>query len=65
MTVPFDVARQAFVEGNQSAAMQAFMSGQIKVEGDMSKIMTIQSATSNPTPEQQQVQERIREMTAS
>ena len=32
-----------FVEGNQQAAMQAFMGGQIKVEGDMTKLMAMQS----------------------
>ena len=31
-----------FIEGNQQAAMQAFMSGQIKVEGDMTKLMAMQ-----------------------
>jgi hypothetical protein len=65
MTVPFEVAREAFVDGNQQAAMQAFMSGQIKVEGDMGKIMGIQAATASPTAEQQEVQKRIRAMTAS
>jgi hypothetical protein len=42
LTLPYDVARAMFVEGNQQAAMQAFMSGQIKVEGDMSKLMAMQ-----------------------
>jgi putative sterol carrier protein len=32
-----------FVNDDQAAAMQAFMSGQIKVEGDMSKLMAMQS----------------------
>src|SRR5256885_8304461 len=39
LTVPYDVAKKMFVDGDQSSAMQAFMSGQIKVEGDMSKLM--------------------------
>ena len=43
LTVPFDVAKAIFIEQNQSAAMQAFMSGQIKVEGDMSKLMAMQA----------------------
>ena len=42
LTVPYTVARQMFVEGNQQAAMQAFMGGQIKVEGDMTKLMAMQ-----------------------
>ena len=44
LTVPYTVARQMFIEGNQQAAMQAFMSGQIKVEGDMTKLMAMQGA---------------------
>src|SRR5437870_12561068 len=47
--VPFDVAKQMIVEGNQQAAMQAFMQGQIKVEGDMSKLMAMQ-AGGGPAP---------------
>src|SRR5262245_1741610 len=48
LTVPYDVARQMFVEGNQQAAMQAFMSGQIKVQGDMTKLMAMQSQGASP-----------------
>src|SRR5262245_45963246 len=63
LTVPFDVARAMFIDGNQQAAMQAFMSGQIKVEGDMSKLMAMQSA-GGPTPEQQALQEKVKALTA-
>ena len=42
LTVPYDVARKMFVDGDQAAAMQAFMGGKIKVEGDMSKLMAMQ-----------------------
>lgn len=63
LTVPYDVAKAMFVEGNQQAAMQAFMGGQIKVEGDMSKLMAMQSAGA-PGPEQQAFQERLKAITA-
>lgn len=36
--------RRIFLEGDASAGMQGFMTGQLKVEGDMSKIMAMQSA---------------------
>jgi hypothetical protein len=39
------------------------MSGQIKVEGDMSKLMAMQTA-GGPTPEQQAFQEKIKAITA-
>jgi len=48
LTVPYDVAKDMFVNGNQQAAMQAFMSGQIKVEGDMTKLMAMQQQGGNP-----------------
>ncbi len=61
MTVPFDVAKQVFIDGNQQAAMQAFMQGQIKVEGDMSKLMTMQASA--PSASQQQLSERLKAIT--
>lgn len=63
LTVPFDVAKALFIEGNPQAAMQAFMSGQIKVEGDMSKVMAMQAAGA-PSPEQATFQEKIKALTA-
>jgi SCP-2 sterol transfer family len=63
-TVPYDVARQLFVDGKPQAAMQAFMNGQLRIEGDISKIMAVQGAAMSPSPEQRQLQERLREITA-
>ena len=63
LTVPYDVAKAMFIEGNQQAAMQAFMSGQIKVEGDMTKLMAMQ-AGGPPSEEQQAFQAKLRDMTA-
>src|SRR3954454_15851506 len=61
LTVPYDVARKMFVEGDQSSAMQAFMSGQIKVEGDMSKLMAMQGQNSGGDAE---LQKKLQEITA-
>jgi hypothetical protein len=61
LTVPYEVAKDMFVNGNQQAAMQAFMSGQIKVEGDMTKLMAMQSQGANPN--QAKIQERLKEIT--
>lgn len=63
LTIPFDVARKMLVENDQNAAMQAFMGGQIQIEGDMSRVMAMQAA-GPPSPESLQVAQRIREMTA-
>ena len=62
-TVPYDVARRLFVEGDQQAAMEAFMSGQLKVEGDVTKLMAMQSAALAPTPQQLELQKKLREIT--
>jgi len=62
--VPYDISRKMFIERDQAAGMQAFMSGQVKVEGDMGKLMSMQSA-GGPTPQQQELEKRILAMTES
>ncbi|HYZ93856.1 MAG TPA: SCP2 sterol-binding domain-containing protein [Actinomycetota bacterium] len=62
MTVPYEVAKKVFIERDQQAGMQAFMQGQVKVEGDMSKLMAMQ--TIQPSPEELEVQKKIAELTA-
>ena len=44
ITTDYATARALFVDQDQAAAMQAFMSGKVKVEGDMMKIMSMQTA---------------------
>jgi hypothetical protein len=64
LTVPYDVAKAIFIEGNQQAGMQAFMSGQIRVEGDMTKLMAMQAGAGAATPEQQAFQQKLKELTS-
>jgi hypothetical protein len=64
LTVPYEVAKSMFIDGNQQAGMQAFMSGQIKVEGDMTKLMAMQAGGGAPTAEQQAFQAKIKDLTA-
>lgn len=61
ITVPFDVAKALFVKRDQQAAMQAFMSGQIKVTGDMTKLMAMGNAA--PSPEQEAFGQAILDLT--
>ena len=61
LTLPYDVAKAIIVDGNQAMAMQAFMGGQIKVEGDMTKVMALQTA--QPTADQIEFQKRLRDIT--
>lgn len=62
LTVPFPVAKAIFVNGDQQAGMQAFMSGQIRIEGDMSVMMQMQAA-GPPSPQAQTLQQRIKAIT--
>ena len=62
LTIPFPVAVKTFVEGDQQAGMQAFMSGQIKGEGDMAVMMQMQGA-GPPSPEGQALHDRIKAIT--
>ena len=62
LTTPYDVAKALFVKRDQQAAMQAFMSGQIKVQGDMSKLMAMGNAA--PTPEQEAFSQKVLDLTA-
>jgi hypothetical protein len=62
VTVPYDVAKSMFVEGNPQVAMQAFMAGKIKVDGDMTKLMSLQTAGMDPR--QQEIQKRLAALTA-
>ncbi len=62
LTVPYDVAKKMFIEGDQQASMQAFMSGQIQVEGDMAKLMSM-SAGGPPSDDAKKVQDAIAAMT--
>jgi len=62
LKIPYDVARKMMVDGDQSAAMQAFMSGQIQVEGDMTKLMSMQGG-GPPSDAAKKLEEQIRAIT--
>ena len=44
LTTDYDTARTLLVDQDQGAAMQAFLSGRIKIQGDMMKMMAMQSS---------------------
>jgi putative sterol carrier protein len=48
VTLDYATAKAIFVDGNPQAGMQAFMSGKIKVAGDMTKLMAMQSGAADP-----------------
>ena len=44
ISTDYETAQALFVEQDQTIAMQAFMAGKIKVQGDMMKMMAMQTA---------------------
>ena len=48
VTIGYDVAKALLVDMDVQAAMQAFMRGEIKVEGDITKLMALQTAQVDP-----------------
>jgi hypothetical protein len=44
VTTDYATARAIFLEQDPQAGMQAFLSGKVKVEGDMTKMMQMQIA---------------------
>ncbi|MFZ0668456.1 MAG: SCP2 sterol-binding domain-containing protein [Acidimicrobiales bacterium] len=61
VTVDYPTARSILVDGNTQAAMQAFMTGRIKVDGDMSKLLELQSSA--PGPAGAALAQKLREIT--
>ncbi len=52
-----DLAFKILIQNDQAAGMQGFMSGELRVDGDMSKIMALQ--TVQPTEDQKALQAKI------
>jgi putative sterol carrier protein len=61
VTVDYATAKAIFVDQNPQAGMQAFMAGKIKVQGDMTKLMAMQ--TSQPDPAALELGQKIKDMT--
>ncbi len=56
-----DTLRKVFLEFDMMAAMQAFMTGKIKVQGDMAQLMSLQTA--RPSQEQKDLFKKVLNMT--
>ncbi len=63
LTTDWETARKIFVDQDQAAGMQAFMSGKVKVQGDMMKMMAMQ--TSMPSDDiAKQIATEIKDITS-
>jgi hypothetical protein len=61
LCVPYDVAHKMFVGRDRGVAVQAFMMGRIKVEGDLGPLMTLQGT--RDTPQSRELLDRITAIT--
>ena len=48
LSTDMETARAVFVDNNPAAGMQAFMSGKVRIQGDMTKLMMAQGQGGNP-----------------
>ena len=64
VTVDYDTAKAILVEGNPQAGMQAFMAGKVRVEGDMAKLMALQTFARGRRFERRELAARLRDITA-
>lgn len=65
MTMDYATARAAFADADQAAVMQAFMTGRVKVEGDMAKLMLMQAQQAQAGPLALEAMARVKEITAA
>jgi len=63
VTVDYETAKAILVEGNPQAGMQAFMAGKVRVEGDMAKLMMLQSTPAAADPRAAELAQRLRDIT--
>ena len=64
VTIEYSVAKAILVDQNPQAGMQAFMSGRIRVEGDMAKLMALQAAPVAGDSSAAEMANRLKEITA-
>lgn len=65
LTMPFAVARKLFVDGDQGAAVRAFASGQIKVDGDTGELMKLQESAVADGPQARSLVKKLTALTSS
>lgn len=67
ITTDYETAKALFVDQNPAAAMQAFMSGKIRVQGDLTKLLALQDVAGTGSAEDgllvKEVAERVKAIT--
>lgn len=62
LTLGVDLARKIFIEADTAAGVQAFLTGEIKVDGDLAQLVAMQ--TVEPSAPQQRLTQQIAAITA-
>jgi hypothetical protein len=62
LTMPYEIARNLFVERDQQIAVEAFMAGRIRIEGEIGPLMRLRQPRDD-TPQSRELKDRIREIT--
>jgi len=64
VTLDYETAKAVFVDGTMETAMQAFMAGKVRVQGDLPKLIAAVQQQATPlTPEAGEIARRIKEIT--
>ncbi len=64
ITVDYATAKAIFVGLDFTAAMQAFMAGKVKVQGDITKLMALGTPAADPDPKAVAIAKAVRDITA-
>jgi hypothetical protein len=62
LTLSEELARKIFVDGDNAAGVQAFLSGEMKAEGDLAKLVAM--STVEPSEQQKKLTKQIAAITA-
>ncbi len=62
VSLDYETAKAVLVDQNAEAAMGAFMAGRVRVEGDMTKLLSYQATP--PSERQRELAEAVRAITA-
>jgi hypothetical protein len=65
ITLTYRAARTLFIDGDFPGALEAFMVGDIDIEGEMSTLIALQDTLSSLTPNQHAFHSAIIQLTAS
>jgi len=63
LTLDYKVARSVLLDGDAQVGMRAFLSGKIRVEGNMTKLLALRNSAS--TPDEEATLDALRAITAS